>query len=168
MKSEEERPEARLDGAFDRLSGYLGYLYFACVAAIGYEVIARYIFGAPTVWVHELTVMLVGVCFALGGVVVAYDRAHISITILYDTAGPGLRRAFDLLIAVVSSTYLLLLSYAGWVVAAQAWKLGERSGTAWNPPLPMVLKSALFASAALMAVIALVHLVLAVRRLAVR
>lgn len=142
-----------------------GLLFILCVFLLGYEIVSRYVFGAPTIWVHEATVMLVGVNFAVGGIFVLYDRAHINIIVLYQSVPPAAQRVFDVLIGMVSTAYLTVLAYATWGVATQAWRLGERSGTAWNPPLPMVLKAALFASLAVMAVIAAYQLVCALRRL---
>lgn len=142
-----------------------GLLFILCVFLLGYEIVSRYVFGAPTIWVHEATVMLVGVNFAVGGIFVLYDRAHINIIVLYQSVPRAVQRVFDVLIGMVSTAYLTVLAYATWGVATQAWRLGERSGTAWNPPLPMALKAALFASLTVMALIAAYQLVCALRRL---
>ena len=149
----------------NRIAEWCSYLFLLAVIITGYEVVARYVFNAPSVWVHETIVMLVGVCFSVGGFVVLHDKAHITITALYDAVPETVRRLFDVLIALVSLAYLSGLSYAAWVVAKQAWKLGETSGTAWNPPLPIVLKTALFISAVIMALIVIQQLLDAVRRL---
>lgn len=147
------------------LANGFGLLFILCVFLLGYEIVARYVFGAPTIWVHEATVMLVGANFAVGGVFVLYERAHINIVVLYQAVPAAVQRVLDVFIGLVSTAYLGILAYATWGVATQAWRLGERSGTAWNPPLPMVLKAALFASLAVMTVIAVYQLVQAVGRL---
>ena len=143
-----------------------GLLFILCVFMLGYEIVARYVFATPTIWVHEVTVILVGVNFAAGGIFVLYDRAHINIVVMYQSVSPSFQRVFDVLISFVSTAYLCVLAYATWGVAAQAWRLGEKSGTAWNPPLPLILKAALFASLAIMTLIAAVQLIQAARRLA--
>lgn len=155
----------KLDGVINRVGEWFGYLFMICVAIIGVEVVARYIFNSPSIWVHETTVMLVAINFAVGGVIVLYEKAHINITALYDAVPQSAQRVFDFLISAVLLAYLSLLTYAAWVITAQAWRLGERSGTAWNPPLPIILKTALLVSAATMAVIALAQLIGSLRRL---
>jgi TRAP-type C4-dicarboxylate transport system permease small subunit len=159
-------PQTRTARRLRVLEKGFGLLFILCVFLLGYEIVARYVFGAPTIWVHEATVILVGVNFAVGGIFVLYDRAHINIVVVYQSVPPAVQRIFDILISLVSTAYLCVLAYATWGVAAQAWRLGEKSGTAWNPPLPMILKAALFASLAVMALIAAVQLFQAVRRLA--
>ena len=157
--------DAPADRLVSVLANFFGLFFILSVGLLGFEIVARYLFGSPTIWVHEATVILVGVNFAAGGVFVMYDRAHINIVVLYQAVPPRIQRVFDVLISSVSTVYLGVLAYASWGVATQALRLGERSGTAWNPPLPMILKSALFASAALMALIAVVQLIQALRRL---
>ncbi len=152
----------------DKLSAlcarWMSYLFLGAVVITGYEVVARYLFNAPSIWVHEAVVMMVGVNFAVGGVFVLREKAHIAITALYDAVPACLRRLFDVVIALVSLLYLGALTYAAWVIARQAWRLGETSGTAWNPPLPIVIKTALLFSAVVMALIAVRQLFTALRR----
>ncbi len=150
------------------LEKVFGLLFILCVFMLCYEIVARYVFGAPTIWVHEATVILVGVNFAVGGIFVLYDHAHINIVVIYQSVSPPVQRILDVFISLVSTAYLCVLAYATWGVAAQAWRLGEKSGTAWNPPLPVILKAALFASLAIMTLIAAVQLIQAVRRLVPR
>ena len=163
-----DMPHTSAARALRVLEKSFGLLFILCVFMLGYEIVARYVFAAPTIWVHEATVILVGVNFAVGGIFVLYDRAHINIVVIYQSVSPTLQRIFDVLISFVFTAYLCVLAYATWGVAAQAWRLGEKSGTAWNPPLPMILKAALFASLAVMSLIAAVQLIQAARRLSPR
>lgn len=146
----------------DRLSRRTGeavsYVFLISVVVMAWEVGARYLFGAPTIWAHETTVCLTAIGFVFGGVYTLQRREHIRITILYDISPPRLRRFFDLLCILIVLGYLAVLIYASWIVAARAWRVMETSASAWNQPIPVVLKTALVIGAILMALQALVHL----------
>ena len=74
----------------DRLSGLLAriaaWAFFATGLMLGWEVVARYFFTAPTIWAEELSrLFLVWGCFVRGGRPGAQARAHPH----YDRHGPA-------------------------------------------------------------------------------
>ncbi len=144
----------------------VSYGFAVCVAIMGLEVVMRYLFNTPQIWVQDMVVMLVGSCFAIGGVVVLYEGTHIRITALYDQVPKRVQRALDLLAAVVAAVYLALVGYGAWVNARLSLTLNETTGTGWDSPLPMVLKSVLLVSAILMAIIAVTQIYRSFKRLA--
>ncbi len=134
---------------------WASYAYAAIVAITGFEVAMRYLFNAPTIWVHELSIMLGSCAFLVGGVYVLKNQEHIRISFVYD-ALPRRGRAFlDRLANLVSALYLGLLAYSAYKIMTMAWLFGERSGSAWNSPMPIVLKTALFLCSFSMALICL-------------
>lgn len=146
-------------------SELISYAYFICVVSMGYEVVMRYGFNAPRLWVQDTVVMLVGSCFALGGIVVLYESAHIRITAIYDNVPEAVQRWLDVLAALVATLYLGLLTFGAWVNAQMSWRLGETTGTGWDSPLPMVLKTVLLISAALMAFVATTQVIHSIKRI---
>ena len=141
------------------------YGFAICVAIIGYEVVMRYGFNAPRIWVQDMVVMLVGGCFAIGGIVVLYEGSHIRITAIYDNAPARVQRWLDVLAAVVGFAYMALISYGAWINARLSIKLHETTGTSWDSPLPMILKIVLLVSAGVMCVIALTQTYRSMKRL---
>lgn len=127
-------------GAVEALTKGLGYLgavlIVPLVLATCYEVLARYAFGAPTIWAFELGFMLMGVHFLMGGAIAASKEAHVRIDVLYARFSPRTRAAIDGLL------YVLLLACLTFVTARlfdytySAYLSGEGSGqSAWNPPI---------------------------------
>ena len=57
---------------FSRLARFLGDwgspLFLLAVLFTTYEVVMRYVFNAPTVWVHEITIALSATAFIISGV----------------------------------------------------------------------------------------------------
>ena len=110
------------------------------VLIIFYEVIMRYVFARPTLWVNELSLWLGGCTYLLAGVYTMQKRAHIRVTVLYDMVGPRMRTAFDVisLLCVAGFTFGLIIgSYETVFKTVMRW---ETFGTAWDPPIPATVK----------------------------
>jgi TRAP-type C4-dicarboxylate transport system permease small subunit len=128
------------------------------------EVVLRYVFNAPTVWAHETTVFLCGLAFIFGGLYCTARDSHIRVVLLYDNAGPRLRKFLDVTISLLSAAAAGFFSWAAWLMVQRAIfrPTGEihfeTSGSAWDPAYPAWVKLFLFA---VMAVMALQFLVLA-------
>ena len=124
----------------DRLSRALGdrlaWLFLISTALTCYEVMMDSVFDAPTIWVHDATVMLGAICFLFGGAYALQRRDHIRITFVYDALPRRAQRACDLIGLVTGLVYLLGL---GWFVGAQAsirscaWSAAAAPGTSRCP-----------------------------------
>ena len=52
---------------FTSLAGNIvGWMLIPMILGLTYEVVARYAFGAPTIWAYDMTFMLYGAFFMLG------------------------------------------------------------------------------------------------------
>lgn len=160
-------PEARIPSLplVLKPAEFASYGFAICVSIIGFEVVMRYGFNAPRIWVQDMVVMLVGGCFAIGGIVVLYEGSHIRITAIYDNVPARVQRWLDLLAAIVATCYLTLIGYGAWVNARLSIKLNETTGTSWDSPLPMILKTVLLVSAGVMCVIAVTQIFRSMKRL---
>ncbi|RPI09770.1 MAG: TRAP transporter small permease subunit, partial [Zetaproteobacteria bacterium] len=115
----------------------LGWLVFPMVGGLVYEVFARYLFHAPTVWAYEVTYMLYGSMFMLGAAYTLYKQSHIRTDILYNKWTPrrkGIIDAFMYLFLFFPGILLFLI--LGWEYATHAWEIGERSDSSpWRQPI---------------------------------
>ncbi|MCS4503630.1 hypothetical protein KBTX_00893 [wastewater metagenome] len=169
-----EGARTRLDRCINRLAPDIGWLAFVAMAISVVEVFLRYGLDSPTSWVHETTIFLVAVLFCLGGPVALARDGHIRVRLLYDAAGPRLRRALDVFNDAVTVLFCAAIAYAGWVMVERSviaptgeWTL-ERSGSSWNPPFPSFTKIVILAATLLMLVQALLHLWQSLRAVAGR
>ncbi len=140
-----------------------GLLFIAIVVISAIEVGMRYLLGAPTIWAHEWSVLLAAVAFVLGGPVVHRQRQHIAITFLHERLPAPVRRRVDVVSSVLILVCLSLLALAAWRQAWLAISTVERSGTALNLPLPMVLKTLFALCVLVMALQTVGHLIADVR-----
>ena len=122
------------------------------VAIMFYEVVLRYVFGKPTLWVEELSRWLGGIIFLLAGIYAMQQRSHIRVVIVYDMVSRPVQRICD----AFSALCILIFCYAVIVgYAKNAWtKLvtWELYGSAWNPPIPAIMKPLILVACAWLAV----------------
>jgi TRAP-type mannitol/chloroaromatic compound transport system permease small subunit len=157
--------ERRIARLVDLIGNWTSHLFLIVVAITAYEVVMRYFFNAPTIWVHELAVALAATCFVVGGPVVHQRQQHITISVIYDRMGPAAQRWSRAVSSVLALIFCVLLTYAAWQQARLALLSGETSGTALNWPIPAYLKTLLLIAAAVLTAQSAVHLIQDVRRL---
>lgn len=122
------------------------------------EVLLRYVFNAPTIWAHETTIFLCGAAFLYGGLYCTARDRHIRVVLIYDTLPPPLRRVLDVVISLICMVASTFFAYASWLMVQKAafrpdgsFRL-ERSGSAWDPVFPGLIKVFLLVVMTVMAV----------------
>ncbi|MBM3547416.1 MAG: TRAP transporter small permease subunit [Alphaproteobacteria bacterium] len=147
----------------DRLNRFLGeavsYLYLVAVAVTGYEVVMRYLFNAPTSWAFELTILLCAIAYLLSGGYVTQANAHIRITSISDRLPKSFAWGLELFGMIVGVFALGVLAWAGFKPALFAIEIVERTGSAWNSPMPAILKPLIVVGSALIVAQLLVQIV---------
>jgi TRAP-type C4-dicarboxylate transport system permease small subunit len=147
------------------LLDFAGLGFLICVFIMGIEVISRYLFNSPQIWVQDAVVMLVGSCFAIGGAVSLLEGKHIRIVAIYDIMSPRVKLWLDMLSYLIALAYLIPVGFGAYVNVRLSLKVHETTGTSWDSPLPMVLKTVLFISLVIMTLTALTKLWSLVRNL---
>jgi len=110
------------------------------VAIIFYEVFVRYVLGAPTLWVNEMSLWVGGGIYLTAGLYALQQRSHIRIFILYDLAPRWLRRVFDLMSLGCVCVFAFAVVWGGFGEAKAKLLRWETFGTAWDPPIPATIK----------------------------
>lgn len=145
----------------DRFARWLGqtlaWLFAVAMVLIAYEVVMRYAFNSPTIWVHDLTITLVGICFVFGGAFALQRDEHIRITTIVQHVSPRTRRWLTFGCDVTTLAFLAPVTFAAIHQAIPSIEIMETSGRAWDVPIPVVLKSVLALGSLLMTVQALWH-----------
>lgn len=142
-------PEA---GLFGRLVNRAGYIFAAGIvvsaAILLLEVFMRYALNSPTTWAHETTVFLCAIAFTFGGLYCASRNSHIRVVLIYDYLPKSLRRVMDIAISLSCAIASGFFAYASWhmvkrAIFAPSGEIRlETSGSAWNPPIPALIKIA--------------------------
>ena len=98
------------------------------VASITYEVVARYFFHAPTIWVYEASYMANGAAFMLGCAYALFKGAHVRTDIFWDNYSERTKGIIDLISYLVlffptMITMMMISVDDAW----NSYALGERS-----------------------------------------
>ncbi|MCP1199554.1 TRAP transporter large permease subunit [Notoacmeibacter sp. MSK16QG-6] len=144
---EDEAPEITISeyGPVDHVSHLVGIgvsaFYMVAALATLYEVFSRYFLNAPTYWGFETVMMLCAAAWMLSSGFVTLKRRHIAITVFHLMASPRQRWWLDLFAMVVGVVALYMLLSDASIRAYDSVARLEKSGSAFNAPLPMLLKS---------------------------
>ena len=131
---------------FNRFLGLsVGNLYILAAACTLWEVVSRYVFNSPTQWVFEVVMVLCATAWMMSAGFVTLQKRHIGITVLYLMASEKTRWWLDLFAMAVGVFALFMLTSDTLIRAMESIDLVERGGTAWNSPLPLVVKTVLVA-----------------------
>jgi len=110
------------------------------VAIMFYEVVMRYVFASPTLWVNEMSLWVAGAIYLFAGLYVMQQRGHISIFILYDTVPLRVKRVFDVLSTLFTCIFAAAVVWGGFGEAWSKMMRWETFGTAFDPPIPATMK----------------------------
>jgi len=147
------------DRASAAFSDAIAWIYFAVFLIVAYDVAARYVFNAPTVWGADLVIALAGVHYMLSGAGALQRGDHVRIDVIYNILPARAKIVADVAADLVIIVTLMALVWFGIVQALPSVHDWETTGTAWNAPTPVVMKLAIPIGAALMLVQALVNFI---------
>ena len=123
----------------ERISHFVGviaaWLIVPLVFAAVYEVIARYVFNAPTIWAYEIGYLMTGSGFLLGMAYALSRDAHIRIDVFSVRMTDRTKAIIDIVCYVgLLIPFMLALTQVLWRRSIEAIVSGEKSGqSAWNP-----------------------------------
>lgn len=122
------------------MSSVLMFFVAFIMAIMFYEVVMRYVFSAPTLWVEELSRWMGGIIFLMGGLYAMQQRSHIRVVILYDVVSRNVQRVLDVVATLCIAFFCYAVVTGYWKVAMKKFETWELYGSAWNPPIPAVMK----------------------------
>jgi TRAP-type mannitol/chloroaromatic compound transport system permease small subunit len=125
----------------DKISTFVGHLFswlvIGLTGLIGFEVFSRYVLNNPHPWAFDAQMMLYGTMFMMAGAYTLAKNGHVRGDILYGFLKPRTQAIFDLILYVVFFIPgIIALAYAGYIFAADSWRILEHSSiTADGPPI---------------------------------
>jgi TRAP-type mannitol/chloroaromatic compound transport system permease small subunit len=131
----------RAIAAIDRFSVWVGvavaWLTVPLVIAVAWEVVARYVFAAPTLWSFDVTYMLYGAMFMLGAAYALRVGAHIRTDFFWEKWSVKTKGIIDSVAYIVFFfPALLMFLFVSGHEAWYAFEINETSEqTPWRPIL---------------------------------
>jgi TRAP-type mannitol/chloroaromatic compound transport system permease small subunit len=137
-----------IDRFTDTSGTWVAWLNVPLVAAVSWEVIARYAFNAPTIWSFDVTYMLYGTIFMLGAAFALHKGAHIRTDFFFEKWSTRTKGMIDSVAYIVFFfPSLIVFFFVSWNEGWYAFTIGETSEqTPWRPilwPFKMVVPLAI-------------------------
>ncbi|MCP4693625.1 MAG: TRAP transporter small permease subunit [Desulfobacterales bacterium] len=107
-----------IDGISEWSGKIFSYLLWPGVAVLVYEVVARYVFNAPTIWAHGTTQRIFAVYYFICGAYISRHGSHIRMDILYERFSPRIKAILDII------GFLFFFAFCGallWYGSRYAW-----------------------------------------------
>ena len=123
---------------YDKIVKYSGYLASALFISIGfivsYEVIMRYLFNSPTIWVNEVSRFLQIWATYLALTYSFHKQDFIRITVVYDRLNETGKKILDFISFIFIIIFSCFVVYYGWLIAYDSLKVGRTSSTILDVP----------------------------------
>ena len=116
----------------DRLSAWFGktfgWLVILMTIGMSYEVMVRYLFNAPTPWALDLSFIMYGTMFMMGGAYTLSRGGHVRGDFVYRTWTPRTQATVDLILYFLFFfPGILALVFTGFKYAGRSWSYAEVS-----------------------------------------
>jgi len=120
----------------DRINGWAGTFvaYWAVIAVFVYyyEVVARYVFNAPTNWAHEGMFLMFGMQYLLAGGYAYREESHVRVDVLYEQRSFRTKAIIDIVTSVFFFIFVLALMGTGMIFAFDAIEVQETTLNEWG------------------------------------
>ena len=123
-----------IDALSETLGTLAAWLFFITGLMISYEVVARYLFNAPTIWAAELSQMLLLWATYLGISRLLRRDQHIRINALETLLPASAKRWLHVFSLLFISLLCLLVVYYGALIFWDSFERGRSTGTMLNIP----------------------------------
>lgn len=105
-----------------------GWLIILMTFGMSYEVLVRYLFNSPTPWALDISFIMYGTLFMMGGAYTLSRGGHVRGDFLYRMWQPRTQALVDLILYFLFFfPGILALVFAGWKYASRSWGYDEVS-----------------------------------------
>ncbi|MBT0963295.1 TRAP transporter small permease subunit [Denitromonas iodatirespirans] len=123
----------RVIDALSKWSGiFVAFWTVNAVVAYFYEVIMRYVFNQPTIWVHESCFLLFGMQYLLAGAYTLLTGGHVRVDVLYIKLPPRGRVGMDIFTSVFFFIFAIALFGTSWGFFMSSYGMGETTVETWG------------------------------------
>lgn len=129
----------RIGYVLDKISvgfGLLSGILLICIAVLGtYEVVMRYFFNSPTVWVLETTIYLAIASTFLALAYVLVEKAHVNVDFVVNHIPPRAVAVLEACTSLLGIVYLLVLDWESAKITYGLYQSWEVSPTVLKVPM---------------------------------
>lgn len=97
-----------------------------------FEVVMRYVFNMPTIWVHEASFLLLGMQYLMAGGFTLLHGAHVRVDVVYNFLPERGRVGMDIFTSMFFFVFALALTITSWIYFDYAMQIGETTIETWG------------------------------------
>lgn len=111
------------------------YVLLVILATLVFEVVSRYIFNSPTIWVADVSTQALAALGALGGGYALLYNQHVRVDVFYGAWSDRVKGIADIITSILFFTFTIVLFLKSLEMCMDAWRFQERSATTFAMPL---------------------------------
>lgn len=132
IHAEGNRFTAVLDWISEKSGVFVAFWTVNAVVIYFYEVVMRYLFNMPTIWVHEASYLLFGMQYLMAGAFALLHGAHVRVDILYVKLPPRGRVGMDIYTSIFFFIFALALLGTSWQFFMDSYGMAETTVETWG------------------------------------
>lgn len=121
-----------IDWICEHSGQWVAFWTINAVIFYAFEVIARYIFNKPTIWVHEASFLIFGMQYLLAGAYAFLHGSHVSVDIIYNKFPKRGQFGLDIFTSVFSFIFFLVLIGTSYGFMMNSFGMRERTMETWQ------------------------------------
>ena len=146
-----------IDGISEWTGKVVSFLIIPIMLVIVLQIIMRGVFTSPLMWPHELSCILFGALFMIGGAYTLRYGGHVNVDIIISHLSPRKHALLDIITSSMIFLFCGVIAWKSGEMTLQAFRFGFRYASAWAPPI-WPIKGAITLAAALVFLQALAKL----------
>ena len=124
-----------IDTIIEKMGRGVSLLIFGIMIITTVEVVLRYVFNHPTMWVWPINRQLFGLFILFAGIFTMHKEDHIKVEILYDLFPPKVKSIAKYIALVSFLLFIIALILQGSRMAWNAWLVKEKLSGAFRFPV---------------------------------
>lgn len=124
--------ERAINWISDRTGLFVALWSVNAVLAYTFEVLMRYAFNMPTIWVHESSYLLFGMQYVIAGAYGLLHGSHVRVDVIYTKLTTRGQRATDVITSVFFFAFVIAMLATSWQFFADSFGQQERSLETWQ------------------------------------
>ena len=121
-----------IDWISEQSGVFVAFWTINAVVVYFYEVVARYLFNAPTIWVHEAAYLLFGMQYLVAGGYALLHGSHVRVDVLYAKLSERGRVGMDIFTSVFFFIFALALLGTSWTFFHDSFVMKETTVETWG------------------------------------
>ncbi len=121
-----------IDWICEHTGQMVGFWTITAVCFYAFEVISRYIFNKPSIWVHESSFLLFGMQYLIAGAYAYLRGSHVAVDIVYNRLPLRGRYGMDIFTSVFSFVFFMTLISTSYRFFMNSLGMRERTVETWQ------------------------------------